>query len=278
VIRSFRSARTTRVSLTAVLLSATLAAAVGPARTQEQAADAGLAQELTNPLADLITLPVQINFDRDLGPADRGTKTVTNVQPVIPFALSEEWNLISRTIVPIVYQDDVFPGQGSQFGLGDVNLSLFFSPWAPTAGGVIWGVGPVFLLPTATDSLLGSRKWSAGPAGVALTTRGRWTLGVLANHVWSFAGGDARQDLSNTFVQPFVSYTWPSGWGSGSSHRLQDLRESASVSRPISCSQSAGRMSCTRAIPSRAGQQAGVARNASPVLRTFVSRVLPGTA
>jgi len=212
VIRSFRSARTTRVSLTAVLLSATLAAAVGPARTQEQAADAGLAQELTNPLADLITLPVQINFDRDLGPADRGTKTVTNVQPVIPFALSEEWNLISRTIVPIVYQDDVFPGQGSQFGLGDVNLSLFFSPWAPTAGGVIWGVGPVFLLPTATDSLLGSRKWSAGPAGVALTTRGRWTLGVLANHVWSFAGDDARQDLSNTFVQPFVSYTWPSAW------------------------------------------------------------------
>jgi hypothetical protein len=193
-------------------LSATLAAAVSAARAQEQAADAGLAQELTNPLADLITLPVQINFDRDLGPADRGTKTVTNVQPVIPFALSEKWNLISRTIVPIVYQDDVFPGQGSQFGLGDVNLSLFFSPRAPTAGGVIWGVGPVFLLPTATDSLLGSRKWSAGPAGVALTNRGRWTLGVLANHVWSFAGDDARQDLSNTFVQPFVSYTWPSAW------------------------------------------------------------------
>jgi len=197
--------------LATVLVAVSLAAA-GPVRAQDQGADAGLAQELTNPLADLITLPVQINLDRDIGPADRGTKTVTNVQPVVPFAVSEEWNLISRTIFPIVYQDDVFPGQGSQFGLGDINLSLFFSPKAPTAGGVIWGVGPVFLLPTATDSLLGGRKWGAGPAGVALTTRGRWTLGVLANHVWSFAGDDARQDISSTFAQPFVAYTWPSAW------------------------------------------------------------------
>jgi len=211
-MRSFRSERGRAEWLTAVVVSTTLAVAVGPARAQEQAADAGLAQELTNPLADLITLPVQVNFDRDLGPADRGTRTVTNVQPVIPFSLSEEWNLISRTIIPIVYQDDVLPGQGSQFGLGDVNLSLFFSPKAPTAGGVIWGVGPVMLLPTATDSLLGGRKWGAGPAGVVLTTQGRWTVGALANHVWSFAGDDARQDISNTFVQPFLAYTWPNAW------------------------------------------------------------------
>jgi len=210
--QSSRSVRSIRVGLTTLIVSVSLAAVTIPVQAQDQGADAGLAQELTNPLADLITLPVQINFDRDIGPADRGTKTVTNVQPVVPFAVSEEWNLISRTIVPIVYQDDVFPGQGSQFGLGDVNLSLFFSPKAPTAGGVIWGVGPVFLLPTATDSLLGGRKWGAGPAGVALTTRGRWTLGVLANHVWSFAGDDARQDISNTFAQPFVAYTWPSAW------------------------------------------------------------------
>jgi len=210
--QSSRSVRSIRVGLTTLIVSVSLAAVTIPVQAQDQGADAGLAQELTNPLADLITLPVQINFDRDIGPADRGTKTVTNVQPVVPFAVSEEWNLISRTIVPIVYQDDVFPGQGSQFGLGDVNLSLFFSPKAPTAGGVIWGVGPVFLLPTATDSLLGGRKWGAGPAGVALTTRGRWTLGVLANHVWSFAGDDARQDISSTFAQPFVAYTWPSAW------------------------------------------------------------------
>ena len=211
-MRSFRAERGRGEWLTAVVVSTTLAAAVGPARAQEPAADAGLAQELTNPLADLITLPVQVNFDRDLGPADRGTRTVTNVQPVIPFSLSEEWNLISRTIIPIVYQDDVLPGLGSQFGLGDVNLSLFFSPKAPTAGGVIWGVGPVMLLPTATDSLLGGRKWGAGPAGVVLTTRGSWTVGALANHVWSFAGDDARQDISNTFVQPFLAYTWPNAW------------------------------------------------------------------
>jgi hypothetical protein len=191
---------------------AALLALASPAHGQQGNGDADLAQQLSNPLADLITIPIQVNFDRDIGPADQGTKTATNVQPVVPFALGDEWNLISRTIIPIVYQDDIFPGQGSQFGLGDVNLSLFFSPRAPTAGGVIWGVGPVLLLPTATDSLLGSRKWGAGPAGVVLTTRGRWTLGALANHVWSFAGDDARQDISSTFVQPFVAYTWPSAW------------------------------------------------------------------
>jgi len=212
MIHPFRSGWSTTAGLATVTVAVSLAVVAGPVRAQDQVADAGLAQELTNPLANLITLPVQINFDRDIGPADRGTKTVTNVQPVIPFAVSEEWTLISRTIVPVVYQDDVFPGQGSQFGLGDINLSLFFSPKSPTAGGIIWGVGPVFLLPTATDTLLGSRKWGAGPAGVALTTRGRWTLGVLANHVWSFAGDDARQDISSTFAQPFVSYTWPSAW------------------------------------------------------------------
>jgi len=175
-------------------------------------ANADLAQELTNPLADLATLPIQMNFDRDIGPEDEGEKVTTNVQPVIPFDLNEEWDLISRTIAPVVYQDDIVPGAGSQFGLGDISLSLFFSPKKPTSGGVIWGVGPVFLLPTATDTLLGAKKWGAGPTGVVLTLRGPWTLGALANHIWSFAGDDDRPDVNNTFVQPFVAYTWPSAW------------------------------------------------------------------
>ena len=174
--------------------------------------DAGLAQELTNPVADLVTVPIQVNFDRDIGPGDDGEKLTTNVQPVIPFDAGENWNLITRTIVPVVYQDEVLPGSGSQFGLGDVNLSLFLSPKHTGAAGVIWGAGPVLLLPTATSSKLGAEKWGAGPSGVALVLRGPWTAGMLANHVWSFAGEGDREDLSNTFVQPFVAYTWPSAW------------------------------------------------------------------
>jgi len=173
---------------------------------------ADLAQELTNPLADLMTIPIQMNFDNNIGSNDQGSKITTNVQPVIPFYLNDDWNLISRTIMPVIYQDDIFPDEGSQFGLGDINMSLFFSPKKPTSGGVIWGVGPVLLFPTATDSLLGAKKWGAGPAGVVLTMRGPWTMGGLANHIWSFAGDSDRPDINNTFLQPFVAYTWPNAW------------------------------------------------------------------
>lgn len=177
-----------------------------------QSGDADLAQELSNPVADLISVPIQMNVDRNIGPADDGTKTTINVQPVIPFRLNEDWNLITRTIVPIIRQEDIYPGAGSQSGLGDINLSLFFSPRSPSASGLIWGVGPVLLLPTGTDDLLTADKWGAGPSAVVLAMRGRWTMGVLANHIWSFAGESSRQDISNTFVQPFASHTWPSAW------------------------------------------------------------------
>ena len=145
--------------------------------------NAELAQELSNPLADLMTIPIQMNYDRGIGPSDDGWKLQTNIQPVIPFHLNEDWNLISRTIMPVIYQDDLFPGSGSDFGLGDINLSLFFSPRKPTSGGITWGIGPVLLLPTATDDLLGADKWGAGPAVVALTIRGPWTVGFLGNHI-----------------------------------------------------------------------------------------------
>jgi hypothetical protein len=177
-----------------------------------QESDADLAQELSNPLADLMSIPFQINYDRDIGPFDDGWRLQTNIQPVIPFHLNEDWNLITRTIVPLTHQEDIFPGAGSQFGLGDINLSLFFSPRKPTSGGITWGVGPVLLFPTATESLLGAKKWGAGPAAVALTTRGPWTVGMLTNHLWSYGGDSDRQDISTTFVQPFAAYTWPSAW------------------------------------------------------------------
>jgi hypothetical protein len=165
-----------------------------------------LAQQLSNPIASLTSVPFQFNYDDGVGRDDEGQRTFLNVQPVIPFSIGEEWNLISRTILPVINQDDVFPGAGNQFGLGDTVQSLFFSPKALTSGGWTWGVGPVFLLPTATDDLLGTEKWGAGPTAVALrqTTTG-WTYGALVNHIWSFAGEDDRADVSATFFQPFLA-------------------------------------------------------------------------
>ncbi len=167
-----------------------------------------LAKQVSNPISSLISLPIQFNWDFNIGPEDDGFRFATNVQPVIPVSITENWNMISRTIVPVVYQDDLFPGAGHQFGLGDILQSLFFSPKEPSAlGGLIWGVGPVLLIPTATDDLLGAEKWGAGPTAVVLKQTGPWTYGILANHIWSFAGESNRADVNATFMQPFVSYT-----------------------------------------------------------------------
>lgn len=174
--------------------------------------NADLAKQLSNPVAALISVPFQLNWDDNIGPADEGSKLTLNIQPVIPITINDKWNLISRTILPVVSQDDIFPGAGDQFGIGDTVQSLFFSPKAPTESGWIWGVGPVFLLPTATDDLLGGEKWGAGPTGVALKQTGPWTYGALFNHIWSFAGDSNRNDIDATFLQPFVSYTTPKAW------------------------------------------------------------------
>ena len=179
------------------------------------AQDADLAKKLSNPIANLISVPIQYNYNQKIGPADAGKQSYVNIQPVIPITLNADWNVISRTILPIVNQNDVFPGAGHQFGLGDTLQSLFFSPQAPGPGGVIWGVGPALQFPTATDSLLGSGKYAAGPTGVVLWQTGGWTYGMLANHLWSYAGVSARSDVSNTFIQPFVSYTTADAWTYG---------------------------------------------------------------
>jgi hypothetical protein len=136
------------------------------ALAQDSAAD--LAKKLSNPVAALISVPLQLNYDQNIGATESGHRWLLNVQPVVPITLNEEWNVISRTIVPIVSQQDVFPGAGSQFGLGDIVQSAFFGPKAPTADGWIWGAGPVLLLPTGTVDLLSAKKWGLGPTAVLL--------------------------------------------------------------------------------------------------------------
>jgi len=156
----------------------------------EPAGDAQeLAKKLSNPIAALISVPFQSNFDFNIGPGDDGWKYQLNIQPVVPISISEDWNVISRTILPLVSQYDIFPGAGDQFGLGDITQSFFFSPKAPSGfGRLIWGVGPAMLIPTATDDLLGTEKFGIGPTAVVLKQDGPWTLGMLANQIWSVAG------------------------------------------------------------------------------------------
>lgn len=170
-------------------------------------ADTELAKEAQNPVAKLISVPFQNNFNFGIGP-NNVTQWVLNVEPVIPFSLGPDWNLITRTIMPIINQPSPASGIDSAFGLGDINPTFFLSP----AGSAefIWGVGPTFTLPTATDTMLGSGQWSAGPAAVAVTKQGPWVAGALANTQWSFAGwGD--KFFTQTLIQPFINYNFEKG-------------------------------------------------------------------
>lgn len=170
-----------------------------------------LAKQLQNPIASLISIPFQSNFDFNIGPL-KGDRFTMNIQPVIPISISDNWNLIGRAVIPIISQNDVFGGSGVQTGLSDAVVSAFFSPKTPTQGGLIWGAGPVLLVPTATDQLLGTEKFGVGPTAVALKQVGSFTIGTLVNHIWSIAGADDRADINNTFIQPFIARNFSGGY------------------------------------------------------------------
>jgi hypothetical protein len=228
-----------------VLALTALLAAGGPLIGEEQN-DQELVKQLNNPVSSLISVPFQSNWDFRMGPLDAGWKYTLNFQPVVPVSLNDHWNLIIRTIVPYIRQDNVFksptpsfpglpeeivnqipvnlrgrandlarnafdkaakkiPNDRYQDGLGDITQSFFLSPKEEVGGWTI-GVGPVFLYPTATDDKLGTEKWGAGPTFVVLRQRGGWTYGMLANHLWSFAGDSDRRSVNSSFVQPFIAY------------------------------------------------------------------------
>ena len=176
-----------------------------------------LAKAAQNPVAAMISLPFQNNTLFGVGPDD-DVANVLNIHPVIPFTVGD-WNIINRTIVPVIYLPDVTAGLpelpegisgGETFGLGDINHSVYFSP--ADSGPVIWGIGPSLTIPTATDEKIGTEKWSAGPAAVALAQPGPWVIGSLIRQLWSFAGDDDRQDVSQLLIQPFVNYNMEDGW------------------------------------------------------------------
>ena len=176
-----------------------------PASAQEGDPAAELARKLANPVAALVSVPLQYNYDEFGGANDGASKSVLNIQPVVPVSVSENWSLIIRTIVPLIDQNDFPRAEMNKSGMGDVVQSFFFSPKAPVRGWIL-AAGPVGLYPTASEDLLGSEQWGAGPTALALKQSGPWTVGALVNHIWSVAGEDDRDDVNATLLQPFVSY------------------------------------------------------------------------
>lgn len=203
--------------LSALLLSLAAASVLAKENTGEEMLEltepagkstAELAKAAQNPIANMISLPIQNNMDFGLGPKE-GFKNTTNIQPVYPIGLGEDWTLITRTIFPVIYQSELVEGTGSAFGLGDTSVTGFFSP---SAGGAwTWGVGPLLLLPTATDDLLGADKWGVGPSLIALTMPGNWVIGGLISNIWSVAGS-GENDVNLFSFQYFVNYNFDQGW------------------------------------------------------------------
>lgn len=194
-------AQTFPARLAARITAVTLVLAAVPATASEPD---DLAKAAQNPVADMISLPLQNNTFFDVGPAE-ATINVLNIQPVIPFSFNEDWNVITRTVLPVIVQGAVIEGIGTETGLGDTSLTAFVSP----AGGssLIWGVGPVAVLPTSTDDRLGAGEWGGGISGVVLTMQGPVVAGALVNNVWSFEGPG-----NNLLLQPFVNYNLDGGW------------------------------------------------------------------
>ena len=187
-----------------------------PAAAQQESSAEELAKKTQNPVADLISVPLQNNFNFGAGFHHNKMTYVLNVQPVIPISINDE--------LEFDHADDhadhqptlaCFPQPAGQCtaplapDLGDINPTVFLSPAKP--GELIWGIGPTMTLPTATDRDLGSGKWSMGPAAVALAIQGHWVFGALMNNQWS-VGGWGDKAVNAMLLQWFVNYNLPDGW------------------------------------------------------------------
>jgi len=175
-----------------------------------KAQDSGnLAQQAQNPIANLISVPFQNNTNFNVGRLDND-QNILNIQPVIPFKLNEDWNLVTRWILPVVYQPPLFQGDDTDFGLGDFNPSFFFVTQVNPK--LMIGAGPTFLLPTSTDRRLGPDKWGVGPTAAVVWTPGKWVVGALVNNIWSVAGDSSDPDVNQFLLQYFINYNMAGGW------------------------------------------------------------------
>jgi hypothetical protein len=179
------------------------------ASLESVASDMDLAKASQNPVGNMTSMPFQNNTTFGLGPDD-AFSNVLNLQPVVPLSLSDDWNLINRAIVPLIHREEVFPGTGSASGLGDISYTGYISPAHP--GGVIWGIGPSLVLPSATDEQFASDKFSLGAGAVVLMMPGKWVVGLLVQNVWSVAGDNDASDVNEMLLQPIINYNMNNGW------------------------------------------------------------------
>lgn len=187
-----------------IIVLIAITALSSPAWAEGAAPD--LRQLPANPIADILSLPLQLNHDTGLGAAGRDTRTTLNLQPIVPMSVSEDWKIISRTIVPLIRQDSPHPSRWETSGLGDTAQSFFLSPKALTKNGWDWGAGVVVRAPTASDPRLGADQWAVGPTAVAVKLTGNgWVVGALANHLWSLSGESHVPAINHSFVQPFFT-------------------------------------------------------------------------
>lgn len=190
---------------TALLAALALASNAGAAPSAEE-----LAKLAQNPVGNLISVPFQNNTNLEYGP-EKGTQNILNIQPVIPIGIGKDWNIITRTIFPLIWNPALGPGLGSESGLGDMQFSAFLSPANP--GRWIWGLGAIAQLPTHSNDALGNDNWGLGPTAVVLhLDKGSpWVYGVLVNNVWSLTSNKKGGSYNNGLVQPFLNYNFPGG-------------------------------------------------------------------
>ena len=166
-----------------------------------------LAKLAQNPVGNLISLPFQNNTNLNFGP-EKGTQNILNIQPVVPISISSEWNIITRTIVPVIHMPTLGPDIGSKDGIGDTVFTAFLSPANP--GHWIWGAGPVVQIPTNSSSELGNKNWGLGPSVVVLHLdhESPWVYGALVNNIWSVTSDRTGGAFNNGLIQPFVNYNF----------------------------------------------------------------------